>query len=78
MNSADDETPEEWEVQRIIGEEQINGKLHYMVEWKPSLVSEDDAHNIGQLIEEWKQRKALIQARAQKGKKRKLASYVDK
>ncbi|ODA77624.1 hypothetical protein RJ55_07253 [Drechmeria coniospora] len=78
VRSVDDEThSDEREVHRIIGEEQIDGQLHYMVEWKPSLVSENDAHNIGQLIKEWKQRKMLIRARARKSKKRKLLPIVD-
>ncbi|ODA78189.1 hypothetical protein RJ55_06794 [Drechmeria coniospora] len=71
-NHADFETsPGEWEALRIIGEELMDGKLHYMMEWKPSLVSEDDAHNAAQLIRDWNKQKARIRAGTQKGKKRK-------
>lgn len=56
----------EWEAHRIIGEEIIHGKVHYMIEWKPSLVSEDDAQNASQLVQEWHKRKAKIRAGAKK------------
>lgn len=76
LRSSDDGTPtDEWEVRCIVGEEEIDGKLHYMVEWKPTLVSEDDAHNITQLIKEWKKRKTQIQARARRSKKRRSLPY---
>lgn len=71
-NNTDPETPSgEWEALRIIGEEMIDGKRHYMMEWKPSLVSEDDAQNAAQLITMWNRRKARIRIGAQKGKQRK-------
>lgn len=77
LRSSDDGTPtDEWEVRCIVGEEEIDGKLHYMVEWKPTLVSEDDAHNITQLIKEWKKRKTQIQARARRSKKRRPLPYI--
>jgi hypothetical protein len=33
---ADEMSEDEWEAVEIIGEEVINGKLHYTVEWKPT------------------------------------------
>ncbi|KAM3448970.1 hypothetical protein NHJ6243_010036, partial [Beauveria neobassiana] len=36
---------QEWEVNKVIGEETKGGKLYYMVKWMPSLVAEDDMEN---------------------------------
>ncbi|KAK7229620.1 hypothetical protein V2G26_001790 [Clonostachys chloroleuca] len=51
---ADEMPDEEWEAVEIIGEEVIDGKLHYTVEWKPTPVPEENCVNMRELIEEWK------------------------
>lgn len=77
INSANDESlADEWPVERIIGEEHIDGKVHYLVEWKPTLVSEDDALNMPDLIEQWERRKTLIKAKSRRGAKRDRVSVM--
>ncbi|CAH0018691.1 unnamed protein product [Clonostachys rhizophaga] len=63
---VDEISEDEWEAVEIIGEELINGKLHYTVEWKPTPVPEENCVNMRELIEEWKKSKT----RRQKGGKR--------
>jgi hypothetical protein len=63
---VDEISVDKWEAVEIIGEELINGKLHYTVEWKPTFKPEEDCKNISELVEEWKKSKT----RRQKGGKR--------
>ncbi|KAK7229622.1 hypothetical protein V2G26_001792 [Clonostachys chloroleuca] len=63
---VDEISVDEWEAVEIIGEELINGKLHYTVEWKPTFEPEEDCGNMSELVEEWKKSKT----RRQKGGKR--------
>ncbi|KAK7217683.1 hypothetical protein V2G26_005686 [Clonostachys chloroleuca] len=51
---VDEKSEDEWEAVEIIGEEVINGKLHYTVEWRLTAVPEEDCVNMRELIEEWK------------------------
>jgi hypothetical protein len=48
---------DEWEAFEILGEEVINGKLHYRVDWKPTLEPEENCVKMRELIEEWKKSK---------------------
>ncbi|KAM3560564.1 hypothetical protein ARSEF4850_003607 [Beauveria asiatica] len=57
---------QEWEVDKIIGEEKINGKLHYMVKWMPCLVAEDDMENATEAVREWQDIKRKMKARAKR------------
>ncbi|CAH0022666.1 unnamed protein product [Clonostachys rhizophaga] len=57
---------DKWEAVEIIGEELINRKLYYTVEWKPTPVPEENCINIRELIKEWKKSKT----HQQKGGKR--------
>ena len=52
-------------MEEIIGDETIDGKLFYMMKWKPTLVAEEDAENAAQLITKWnlKKRKAMAKAK---------------
>jgi hypothetical protein len=38
------DTDEEWEVRKIIGKEYVDGVLHYLVEWCPTL---EPQHSLG-------------------------------
>jgi hypothetical protein len=62
----DEISEDEWEATEIIGEELINGKLHYTVKWIPTTVPEDDCGNMSELVGKWKKSKR----RRQKGGKR--------
>lgn len=39
-----DDAGQEWEVRKIIGKEYVNGVLHYLVEWCPTL---EPQHSLG-------------------------------
>ncbi|KAK7219022.1 hypothetical protein V2G26_007025 [Clonostachys chloroleuca] len=54
---VDEISVDEWGAVEIIGEELINGKLYYIVEWKPTAVPEEDRGNMSELVEEWKKSK---------------------
>ncbi|CAH0025659.1 unnamed protein product [Clonostachys rhizophaga] len=63
---VDEISVDEWEAIKIIGEELINEKLHYTLEWELTAVPEEDCGNMSELVEEWKKSKI----RRQKGSKR--------
>ncbi|KAK7219319.1 hypothetical protein V2G26_007322 [Clonostachys chloroleuca] len=63
---VDEISVDEWEAIKIIGEELINEKLHYTLEWEPTAVPEEDCGNMSELVEEWKKSKT----RRRKGGKR--------
>ncbi|KAM3516540.1 hypothetical protein MY4038_010369 [Beauveria bassiana] len=57
---------QEWEVDKIIGEETKDGKLYYMVKWMPCLVAEDDMRNATEAVRDWQKIKSKIKARAKR------------
>lgn len=48
----------EWEAFKIIGEELVDGEVHYMVAWKPTLEPERNLTHLQGLLKEWKQARA--------------------
>jgi hypothetical protein len=54
---------QEWEMREIIGEEDIDGVPHYLVEWCPTLVPKDSMGNGQELVAEFEARQARIRAR---------------
>jgi len=55
---------QDWEVRRIIGKEDIDGVLHYLVEWSPTLAPEHLLGHAKELVDEFEAR-----LRAQRGAK---------
>ncbi|KXX81131.1 hypothetical protein MMYC01_204080 [Madurella mycetomatis] len=52
--------PDQWKVKKIIGEEVMGGVRYYLVDWAPTL---EPASNVSKdLIREWKDQKAKMQA----------------
>ncbi|OAA57343.1 Chromo domain-like protein [Akanthomyces lecanii RCEF 1005] len=62
---------QEWEVEKIIGEETKAGKLYYMVKWAPSLVVEEDMRNAAEVVGEWQKMKKKVKVRAKRAADRK-------
>lgn len=56
----DDTLPsDQWKVKKIIGEEVMNGRRYYLVDWAPTL---EPASNVSKdLVKEWKDQKAKMQ-----------------
>lgn len=48
----------DWEAFKIIGEEVVDGKTHYMVAWKPTLEPERNLTHMQDLLQAWKDGKA--------------------
>jgi hypothetical protein len=47
---------EDWEVRKIIGKEYVDGILHYLVEWCPTLEPEHSLGHAKELVDEFKAR----------------------
>ncbi|KAK3934246.1 hypothetical protein QBC46DRAFT_428504 [Diplogelasinospora grovesii] len=51
--------PGEWPVEQII-EEDVNGKRHFLVRWKPTLEPAENLMHLEKIIREWEKKKAGI------------------
>ncbi|KAK3937490.1 hypothetical protein QBC46DRAFT_451925 [Diplogelasinospora grovesii] len=49
-----------WPVEQIIGEEDVNGKRHFLVRWKPTLEPAKNLKHLKKTIREWEREKAKI------------------
>ena len=47
---------QDWEVRKIIGKEDIDGVLHYLVDWSPTLVPEHSLGHAKELVDEFEGR----------------------
>ena len=47
---------QDWEVRQIIGKEDINGVLHYLVDWRPTLLPEHSLGHAEELVNKFKAR----------------------
>jgi hypothetical protein len=46
----------DWEVCDILGKKVVDGKVHYLVDWRPTLVLEDELGNAKELVDEFEAR----------------------
>lgn len=46
----------DWEVRDILGKKVVYGKVHYFVDWRPTLVLEDVLENAKELVDEFEAR----------------------
>jgi hypothetical protein len=51
-----DEANQDWEVRKIIGREHVEGVLHYLVEWCPTLEPEHSLGHAKELVDEFEAR----------------------
>jgi hypothetical protein len=47
---------QDWEVHKIIGKEDVDGELHYLVDWSPTLVRENALGHAKELVDEFEAR----------------------
>ena len=51
----------EWDVRDIIGKKVVNGEVHYLVDWRPTLVSKHELGNAKERMDEFEARfRALL------------------
>ena len=46
----------DWEIRDILGKKVVNSKVHYLVDWRPTLVLEDELGNAKELVDEFEAR----------------------
>jgi hypothetical protein len=46
----------DWEVRKIVGKEYVNGVLHYLVDWYPTLLPEHSLEHAKELVEDFEAR----------------------
>jgi hypothetical protein len=46
----------DWDVRDILGKKVVDGKVHYLVDWRPTLVLEDELGNVKELVDEFEAR----------------------
>lgn len=46
----------DWEVRDIIGKRVVDGDVHYLVDWRPTLVPEHALGNVKELVDEFEAR----------------------
>jgi hypothetical protein len=51
-----EDSSQDWEVRQIIGKEYVDGVLHYMVEWCPTLQPKHSLENAKELVDEFEAR----------------------
>lgn len=51
-----DDVNQEWEVRKIIGKEYVDGVLHYLVEWCPTLEPEHSLGHAAGLVDKFESR----------------------
>jgi hypothetical protein len=71
MAKVDDK--QEWGIHGIIGKEEIDGVVHYWVDWNPTLVPKYDLGNARVLVEKFEAR-LQKQGKQKRGKQRKTSS----
>lgn len=64
-------TDRDWEVRKIIGKEYVDGMLHYLVEWCPTLEPVHSLEHAKELVDEFEAR--LIAIRMDKERRKELA-----
>jgi hypothetical protein len=47
---------QDWEVRQIIGKEEVDGVLHYMVDWHPTLIPEESLGHAKELVDKFEAR----------------------
>jgi hypothetical protein len=57
---------QEWEIRDIIGKEDVDGVVHYLVEWNPTLVPKYALKNAKKMVNKFEAR-LRAQARQEKG-----------
>jgi len=63
----------DWEVRDILGKKVVDGRVHYLVDWRPTLVLEDVLGNAKELVDEFEAR-LRTQRESQNGKAVEVAS----
>jgi hypothetical protein len=66
---------QEWEICNIVGKEDVDGVVHYLVEWNPTLVPKYVLKNAKEMVNKFEAR-LRAQARQEKGRGRLLQSMV--
>ena len=66
---------QEWEIRDIIGKEDVDGVVHYLVEWNPTLVPKYALKNAKEMVNKFEAR-LRAQARQEKGRVRPPQSKV--
>jgi len=51
---------QEWDIREIIGKEYVDGVLHYMVDWNPTLEPQDSLENAKELVDEFETRLRVL------------------
>jgi hypothetical protein len=72
VQAFDDNDNEDWEVRKIIGKENIDGVLYYLVDWSPTLVPERSLEHTRELVDKFEAR--LLGRRKIKNERGKLGS----
>jgi hypothetical protein len=54
-----------WEIRDIIGKEDVNGVVHYLVEWNPTFVPKYELNNAKEMVNKFETR---LRAQARLGK----------
>lgn len=61
VDEEEDKFSDEWEVEKIIGEEEDEeGVPCYLVVWAPTLIRQDNLGNMEELVQDWEDRKRMV------------------
>jgi hypothetical protein len=71
------DTDQEWEIRDIIGKGDVDGVVHYLVEWNPTLVPKYALENAKEMVNKFEAR-LRAQVRQEKGRGRPLQSKAGK
>jgi hypothetical protein len=66
---------QEWQIRDMIGKENVDGVVHYLVEWNPTLVPKYALKNAKEMVDKFGAR-LRAQARQEKGTRRPPQSKV--
>jgi hypothetical protein len=64
-----------WGIHEIIGKEVINNKVHYCVDWDPTMISADELEGAERLVREFEAKEEARFRRAGKGKRKRRAQH---